>query len=196
MGCSPGPTMGMGPKRDVYFNILVMNHKFCKPCINSLERKNAKCTHNNHDFGRKYVKSYDGVPFIKLSQVSISSTFYARLLCTKVLSLISVWLCIFFGEKILSKNLLVKCKWNWLQGRRAPYCLKTALLKSEAEPGQESLRGRPRRWRENLFRRSGLRHAWAAGTARDRWRLGRRGSLATAPRRGTCLLSSTPWWMS
>jgi len=30
-------------------------------------------------------------------------------------SLITFWLCNFFGKRILSKKPLVKCRWNWLQ---------------------------------------------------------------------------------
>jgi len=51
-------------------------------------------------------------------QVSISSTFYVSIFCTKVLCKyfsITVQLCDFFGARILAQKLLLKCWWNWLR---------------------------------------------------------------------------------
>ncbi len=51
-------------------------------------------------------------------EVSITSTFYAQLFCTKVLCKAFLKLqfdLAFFGLRIPEQKLLVKCQWNWLK---------------------------------------------------------------------------------
>ncbi len=63
------------------------------------------------DIQRILSKNTKAIGNYRQQQVSISSTFYVRLFCTNVFSLLRFWL----WTNFCTKNALVKCWWNWQQ---------------------------------------------------------------------------------
>jgi len=59
--------------------------------------------------------------------VSISSTFYVRIFCTRVFSLLRFWL----WTNFCTKNTCVECWWNWHLGSILPTCLREAFILAE-----------------------------------------------------------------